>query len=103
MSSMELRQYLDLYDAHREAICRHSAPALNAQREAAAERLRGLTLPRKGSEHYETTSLAEMLAPDYGVNINRVALEVNPEAEHIPLSDGQRPLRPDAYKSQRTA
>ena len=78
MSSMELRQYLDLYDAHREAICRHSAPALNAQREAAAERLRGLTLPRKGSEHYETTSLAEMLAPDYGVNINRVALEVNP-------------------------
>ena len=51
MSSMELRQYLDLYDAHREAICRHSAPALNAQREAAAERLRGLTLPRKGSEH----------------------------------------------------
>lgn len=75
-----LKQYTDLYDANREALCRHCEPAINAGREAAAEVLRRCTLPRKGSENYEVTSLAELLAPDYGVNINRVDLGVNPAA-----------------------
>ena len=75
-----LKQYTDLYDDNREALCRHCEPAINAGREAAAEVLRRCTLPRKDSENYEVTSLAELLAPDYGVNINRVDLGVNPAA-----------------------
>lgn len=75
-----VRQYTDLYDAHREAVCRHCAPALNRLRDEAAEALRAAELPKAGSENYEITSLAQLLQPDYGVNINRVALEVNPAA-----------------------
>lgn len=70
--SNSLQQYLDLYDAYREAICSHSAEPLNALREAAREALEHAVLPRKGSEDYEATDLNEAFAPDYGVNINRV-------------------------------
>lgn len=73
-----LRQYIELYDSHKNALCSHCAPALNRLRAEAADRLRGMQLPSQGTEHYEITSLPQLLATDYGVNINRVNLEVNP-------------------------
>lgn len=73
-----LRQYIELYDEHRQTIEHQSSPLLNRLRGEAAESLRHQHLPRLGSENYEMTSLPEMLGKDYGININRVAMDVNP-------------------------
>ncbi len=69
-----LKQYIDLYDSNRDTIEQVSPDALNALRGKAREALDSAALPRKGSDDYEATDLAAALAPDYGVNINRVDL-----------------------------
>ena len=69
-----LKQYIDLHDAHLDAINSHSAPQLNALRQEARKALDNAALPRKGSDDYEATDLNAVLAPDYGVNINHVDL-----------------------------
>lgn len=73
-----IRQYTDLYDSHRATIDMHSAPALNALRESARRSIDSHPLPRLGSENYEYTDLNAILAPDYGLNIARIPLKVNP-------------------------
>ncbi|MDE5773821.1 MAG: SufD family Fe-S cluster assembly protein, partial [Muribaculaceae bacterium] len=73
-----LRQYVELYEHHRTAICEHSPSVLNSKRDKALYALREMKLPRVGSENYEITSLSELLGRDYGININRLAMDVNP-------------------------
>lgn len=75
-----LTQYIDLYNAHRDLIDSACGKPLNALRAAACEALASATLPRKGSEDYEHTDLAAMLAPDYGVNLGRRRLDIDPAA-----------------------
>jgi len=60
-----LRQYLDLFDANRDAIDANSAPAINAGRDAVRRALDGATLDEP------------MFAPDYGVNIGRLNIPVD--------------------------
>ncbi|MDE7470083.1 MAG: Fe-S cluster assembly protein SufD, partial [Paramuribaculum sp.] len=67
-----LNQYAELYRAHSDTINTHSAKALNQLREEALKVVESTLLPAKGSEDYEKTSLAEMFAPDYGLNITRL-------------------------------
>ncbi len=74
-----LQQYIDLYQAHRDTICAHAPEALNRHREAALASLRALgRLPRKGDEGFELCSVEDMFAPDYGLNITRVPMAVDP-------------------------
>jgi Fe-S cluster assembly protein SufD len=78
MMENSLLQYLDLYDANRQAIddgC--NAPLLNAMRPAARTALEGASLPKRGDEGYERTSVNDMFAPDYGLNISRLAMPVD--------------------------
>ncbi len=75
-----LKQYIDLYLGHSDLIDLNAAEVLNARRKEAFEALENITLPKKGSENYETTDLNEILAPDYGINIARVPISVNPGA-----------------------
>lgn len=75
-----LKQYLDLYSENRELIDRNSSNPINALRQQAADALEANGLPAPGSENYEITDLDELLAPDYGVNVARVPLDVNPAA-----------------------
>lgn len=70
-------QYIRLYNDNREAIDAHSAPLLNARRAEALAALDGKVLPRRGDEGYEKTSVEDMLSPDFGVNVNRVAIPVD--------------------------
>lgn len=72
-----LQQYLDLYSEHKDLLEKNSAPGFNALRSQAYENLLATGLPKKGTENYEVTSLAEMLGPDYGLNITRIPLDVN--------------------------
>lgn len=76
-----LRQYIDLYTAHRELVDSHSAAPLNRLRPEALEALRHIdALPPRGAENYPLTDLRELLAPDYGINLTRVDIDANPAA-----------------------
>lgn len=73
-----INQYIELFNAQREAIDSHSAGALNRARNGALEALKGRQMPVKGDEDYEVTDLETVFAPDYGVNINRIEMGANP-------------------------
>ncbi|MDE6443899.1 MAG: SufD family Fe-S cluster assembly protein [Muribaculaceae bacterium] len=75
-----LKQYIDLYKRHNDLVDGNSAGVLNALRPGALEALENMRLPAYGSENYETTDLEAILSPDYGVNIARVDIDVNPAA-----------------------
>lgn len=67
-----LTQYTELYKSNRELIDSRSASVLNDRRRLAAEVLSTARLPRKGDEGFEKTSIEDMFAPDFGVNVARV-------------------------------
>ncbi|MDE6341877.1 MAG: SufD family Fe-S cluster assembly protein [Muribaculaceae bacterium] len=73
-----LDQYLALYDGHRELIASKSPAPLNALREAAASSLRSCGLPSLKDEDYRHTDMEALLAPDYGINVGRLPMAVNP-------------------------
>lgn len=75
-----LTQYIDLYKQHADLIDLNSAEILNGPRDKALKILEETSLPAKGSENYETTDLSKILSPDYGLNIGRVPIDVNPAA-----------------------
>ena len=72
-----LSQYIELFDSHRATIEAKSAEVMNLCRQDARNRLEGKRLPQKGTEGYEKTSIEDMFAPDFGVNINRVNIPVD--------------------------
>lgn len=72
-----LRQYIDLYDANRRVIEESTGAPLNALRADARRVLEDAALPTRRTEGYEKTSIEEMFAPDYGVNVARVGIPVD--------------------------
>lgn len=56
----------------------HSSAVMNAERDAACERLRENGLPSKKVERYKYTDIDGLLAPDYGLNLQRLAMPVDP-------------------------
>lgn len=73
-----LEQYVNLFREHEKLIREKSAHGFNLLRHKALESLEAYGLPPKGSENYEVTDLGEMIAPDFGLNIMRIPLDVNP-------------------------
>lgn len=72
-----LQQYIKLYRDHGSLVCAHAPEPLNRPRTAAFMALADMALPRLGDESYDVTSLPDLLAPDYGININRVPFAVD--------------------------
>lgn len=72
------KQYIDLYEQHRDTLMAHSADAMNAVRDRAFEDFRRLGFPTKKVERYKYTDIPALFAPDYGVNLERLAFPVNP-------------------------
>ena len=73
-----LDQYITLYEANRAEVDSHSAGALNRLRKAALDALRKAgRLPGKGDEGFEKSSVNDMFAPDFGVNIQRMNMPVD--------------------------
>lgn len=75
-----LTQYLDLYREHHSLMDENSALAINALRQKAASSLDEAVLPKANYGNYKNCDLQEMLAPDYGLNIARLDIDVNPAA-----------------------
>ena len=72
------RQYIELYEACRDTIAAHSAAPLNAVREKACDDLRKNGFPSRKVERYKYTDVNALFAPDYGLNINRLEMPVDP-------------------------
>ena len=71
-------QYIDLFRECSEMICENSAEAMNAVREAAFEDFQRLGLPTKKVERYRYTDIPKIFAPDYGLNLKRLRIPVDP-------------------------
>jgi len=72
------QQYIDLYEQQRATLCSHSAGVLNAEREAAFERFRQQGFPSRKVERYKYTDMDALFAPDYGLNLRRLDIPVDP-------------------------
>ena len=72
------QQYIDLYKEARGMICDHSSEAMNAVRDAAYERFASSGFPTRKVERYKYTDMAKLFAPDYGLNLNRLPIPVDP-------------------------
>ena len=74
----EAAQYIDLYREQRDLICENSAGAMNALRDEAFEDFQRLGLPTKKVERYRYTDVPKLFAPDYGLNLRRLRIPVDP-------------------------
>ena len=72
------QQYIDLFTQCEAMICRHSADVLNAPRVKAFADFERLGFPTKKQEKYKYTEVGKYFAPDYGLNLNRLDIPVNP-------------------------
>lgn len=80
MTMSALKQYLNLFEEHHDLIDANGAAPLNALRPAALQMLKDMKLPKEGADNYENCDLEEMFAPDYGLNIAKLDIDVNPQA-----------------------
>ena len=72
------QQYIDLFSQTEAMICKHSAEVLNAPRAAAFADFERLGFPTRKMEKYKYTDVSKYFEPDYGLNLNRLAIPVNP-------------------------
>lgn len=72
------QQYIDLYTQSSGIINAHSAPVMNALREQAFADFRRMGFPTRKVERYKYTDVAKLFEPDYGLNLNRLDIPVNP-------------------------
>lgn len=71
-------QYLNLYRECRELIARHSSAVMNGLREEAYNQLKRQGFPTRKAEDYKYTDVEALMAPDYGLNLGRLDIPVNP-------------------------
>ena len=72
------QQYIDLYEQCRGMICDHSAEAMNAVRDAAFEDFKRQGFPTRKVERYKYTDMQKVFEPDYGLNLKRLEIPVDP-------------------------
>lgn len=72
------KQYIELYEQTRGIICEHSSDVMNAVRDAAFERFVASGFPTRKQERYKYTDMQALFAPNYGLNLNRLQIPVDP-------------------------
>lgn len=72
------QQYIDLYEQARQMIMSHSSDVMNAVRDAAFEKFKAQGFPSRKVERYKYTDMQALFEPDYGLNLNRLEIPVNP-------------------------
>ena len=77
------KQYIELYEQARQMIFDHAPESMNVVRDQAFEDFRKQGFPTKKVERYKYTDIQKLFEPDYGVNLNRLQIPVDPyEAFH---------------------
>ena len=72
------QQYIDLYKQCRTMIHEHSSDVMNSVRDEAFERFASAGFPSRKVERYKYTDIQKLFAPDYGLNLNRLTIPVDP-------------------------
>lgn len=72
------KQYIDLYGECRDMLQKHSCEVMNAVRDEAFENFKRLGFPTKKVERYKYTDIPTLFEPNYGLNINRLDIPVDP-------------------------
>ena len=72
------QQYIELYEQYRDLICHHSADVMNVVRDEAFEHFKAQGFPSKKVERYKYTDMQSLFAPDYGLNLQRLTIPVDP-------------------------
>ena len=72
------QQYIELYEQARQIIFDHAPEAMNAVRDQAFEDFKAQGFPSKKVERYKYTDIQRLFAPDYGVNLSRLEIPVDP-------------------------
>ena len=77
------QQYIELYEQAREMIIKHAPEPMNVVRDQAFEDFKAQSFPSKKVERYKYTDIQKLFEPDFGVNVNRLQIPVDPyEAFH---------------------
>lgn len=71
-------QYIDLFSVHRDLIDSKSSNVLNSQRDKAFDIFKKIGLPNRASEDFKYSDVASEFIPDFGINLNRFPIKVNP-------------------------
>ena len=72
------KQYTDLYRQCEEMIKAHAPQAMNGVRDKAFDDFCRIGFPSKKVERYKYTDMQKLFEPDYGLNLNRLEIPVNP-------------------------
>ena len=72
------QQYIELYEQARQVIFDHAPESMNAVRDEAFEDFCRQGFPSKKVERYKYTDIQKLFAPDYGVNLSRLQIPVDP-------------------------
>lgn len=71
-------QYVELYSTCRDMISSHSPEVMNAVRDTAFDDFRRQGFPTRKVERYKYTDMNALFAPNFGVNLNRLNIPVDP-------------------------
>ncbi len=72
------RQYIQLYEQCAQIIKAHSSAPLNELRDRAFLDFKAKGFPTRKEERYKYTDIPRLFEPDYGLNLNRLDIPVNP-------------------------
>ena len=72
------QQYIELYEQARQLICDHSSDVLNSVRDKAFDDFRCQGFPSQKVERYKYTDMEALFAPNYGLNLKRLQIPVDP-------------------------
>ncbi|MDR2233067.1 MAG: Fe-S cluster assembly protein SufD [Tannerella sp.] len=73
------RQYLDLFTGYNDVLSENAPVAMNRQRDRAFEQFSQTGFPADNDENYRYTNVREIFGADYGLNLKRLAIPVNPD------------------------
>jgi len=72
------KQYIELYKQCRAMIHEHSNDAMNAVRDEAFRQFASSGFPTRKVERYKYIDIQKLFEPDYGLNLNRLEIPVDP-------------------------
>ena len=72
------QQYIELYEQARQMIFDHASEVMNAVRDEAYERFVSNGFPSRKVERYKYTDIQKLFEPNYGLNLNRLTIPVDP-------------------------
>lgn len=76
------KQYIELFSQHKDLLDGGSHALINVHRAEALEQIMAKGLPTLKTERFKYTDVQQAFSPDYGLNLNRLQMTVDPYAAY---------------------